>query len=261
MIWADLLPAHDVEAPAAIAPLQQASRVYLSPHYDDIAFSLGITARLLRGGTMVNIFTRSKNLPNARIAARKAWTTDEISRLRDDEDAAFAASAGLTRINLGCEEPPVRGRHPKDLAGLAEDQAQLREPLRATLHDLARSIPSPRILFCPAAIGGHVNHLATMFTVVEMLGELRQHYQVMFYEDLPYASSFWRRQRGLRRLSRMPGVELAGKHFLRLKDRANQKLDLANAYASQQRRPARPERYTPSALRPRGPHEASWQIR
>jgi hypothetical protein len=258
---ADLLPASELGGSSTLQALAAASRIYLSPHYDDIAFSLGLVTRTLHGGTLVNLFTRSRNLPNAAIAGEKAWSIDEISRMRDTEDAAFAASAGLARVNLGCEEPPVRGRHPKDLSGLDEDKAQVRAPLRDTLMAFAAAQPAPRALFCPAAIGGHVNHLATMLTVAEMLGELRSHYQVYFYEDLPYASSFWRRQQGLARLSRTAGIGLTARHYLRLDDRAAEKLELVNSYVSQQRHPARMKRYTPAAPRPLARHEAFWETR
>ena len=43
--------------------LRRSRNVFLSPHYDDIAFSLGLTAREIDHRILINLFTRSINLP------------------------------------------------------------------------------------------------------------------------------------------------------------------------------------------------------
>lgn len=232
--------------------------MFLSPHYDDIAFSLGNTVREIGRGTLVNLFTRSINLPNPAMAKARVWTIDEISAQRDAEDARFAEACGLDRRALGLKEPPVRGRHAKDLRGLAEDREQVRAPLTRLLVTLGKDVDGRPVLFCPAAIGGHVNHLATMYTVAGMLPDLRARYRVFFYEDLPYGSSFWRRRRGLARLARTVGG-LGARHVIPLGSHLAEKMRLVAMYESQHRHEPRPRRYSPGALG-QPPHEAFWEL-
>lgn len=62
----------------------------------------------------------------------------------------------------------MRGRSPWDLDGLADDIEQSRVPLTALLQRVADGTR----IFCPAGIGGHVNHLAVRAVVIGMLPEL-----------------------------------------------------------------------------------------
>lgn len=247
-----------VGTPAMLDTLKTGRNVFLSPHYDDIAFSLGMLATTIGHGTLINLFTRSLNLPNAEIAASGDWDVASISALRDDEDARFADAAGLDRLKLDLEEPPLRGRHPKDLAGLEEDMGQLRAPLLDTLNAIAANTSAPINLFCPGAIGRHINHYATMRVVTDFMPRLGERYRVLFYEDLPYSSSFRRRALGLGRLSeRVPGR--LERHYLDVGASLPDKLAMVAAYHSQHRRPPRPHRYWPQTYRLPA-HEAFWSI-
>ena len=178
-------------------------RVYLSPHYDDICFSLGSFVESHPGGTIINLFTRGDHL-----AGRPSNGVPEeeeiarVQRLRRQEDEAFARSRDLTQIDLGLDEPMVRGRRSRDHSGLSEDMAQLAVPLMKVLGQLAGEAEGTRpIVFCPAAIGGHTNHLATLNVVLENLPQIESTFHVLFYEDLPYASVEIDRVRDLARLA------------------------------------------------------------
>jgi LmbE family N-acetylglucosaminyl deacetylase len=247
-------------APALIETLRGCRIVYLSPHYDDICFSLGIMAREIGAGTIVNIFTRSNHLANPAFAARGPWTIGEVAAERDGEDERFAKACGLDRISLGLDDPPTRGRRHRDLSFLAADRAELAEPLAQAIDGLGSGADRPLALFCPAGIGDHVNHLATLFEVVDRLTLLEERHRVFFYEDLPYAARFWRRQQGLRRLMGLFPGRRAIRHVLMLGGRGREKLDLVNLYASQHDRPPSLSRFSPRTLIPRGVHEALWEF-
>ena len=172
------------------------SDIYLSPHYDDIAFSLGTWVSEHPSGTLINIFTRSAYVAGRDLRTLPADEVQRISALRRNEDAAFAERHQLTRIELGAEEPSLRGRWWKDdPAGANDDCGQIDAPLKSLLARLTAG-RGPTRLFCPAGIGGHVNHLATR-TVVLALIETLQQTNVYLYEDLPYASNRFVRRRGL----------------------------------------------------------------
>lgn len=253
----------DIEAgaPALIETLRATSLLYLSPHYDDIAFSLGITARTIGRGTMLDLFTRSLHIPVPPAPRSAPWTVEEASAIRDVEDARFAESAGLTRQILGLDEPQLRGRRRhRDLSGLAEDRAQLAEPLRRAVTAFEAANPGPLALFAPASIGDHVNHIATLMEVVALMPTLAPRWRFFFYEDLPYASRWWQRQTGLHRLRRLLPGRRGHRHTLTLGPRIDDKLAIVRLYPSQHGRPATMRRFSPRTGLANAPHEAFWEF-
>lgn len=226
---------------------------YLSPHYDDIAFSLGARVAAAPGGRLVNLFTRSGYVAGTPIDQwPDAATIERVMALRRAEDTAFSTRFGLERLDLGLDEPPVRQRTPWDLAGLADDIEQVRAPLIGLL----RSLPAATQIFCPAGIGGHVNHLAVRAVVIELLPELAGH-SVLFYEDLPYAASRRVRRRGVADLR----AAFRGRRLGRQAWRAGaEKLEAVNCYPSQLAKSPELRRFSPRAFWPLRPHEAVWRV-
>jgi len=226
--------------------------IYLSPHFDDIAFSLGAWVAARPSGVLINLFTRSQYVVGAKAADRP--TADEVSALRSAEDAAFARSHNLEKIELGAKDTSVLGRSYNDLDGLAEDRAQIFTPLEATLERLARHAQLQ--IFCPAAIGGHVNHLATRGVAMDLLERLPG-VRICFYEDLPYAASRSARRRGLLDLRRVTaGVRLRRRSW---KAGTGKLLDI-NRYSSQHSQPVTDlRRFSPASVWPMGMHEAVWE--
>lgn len=227
--------------------------IYLSPHYDDIAFSLGAWVAARPGGRLVNFFTRTGYVAGQPTDYwPDAATIERVTALRREEDTAFSSRYQLERLDLDLEEPPVQQRTPWDLAGLADDIEQVRAPLTRLLG----SLPAAAQIFCPAGIGGHVNHLAVRAVVVELLPELGAH-SVRFYEDLPYASARRARRRGITDLR----AALGGRRLDRQAWGSGlQKLEAVNCYPSQlPKRPTSLRRFSPRATWPFGTHEAVWQ--
>lgn len=227
--------------------------IYLSPHYDDIAFSLGARVAAMPGGRLVNLFTRSGYVAGTPTDHwPDAATIERVMVLRREEDTAFSTRCQLERLDLGLEEPPVRRRSPWDLAGLADDIEQVRAPLT----QLLGALPAAARIFCPAGIGGHVNHLAVRAVVVELLPELGAH-TVLFYEDLPYAASRRKRRRGIADLrAALQGRRLGRQAW----SSSAEKLEAVNCYPSQLPKPPTLRRFSPRTIWPFGPHEAVWQV-
>lgn len=236
------------------------ARIYLSPHHDDIAFSLGSFLDANPGGTLINLFTRSNYL--ASLPVRHDATADEIERVmavRKGEDRMFAEAVRLKRIDLDLDDAPVAKRDPFDASSLDADLRQL-AALPQMLDGLVKTSDGPRLLFCPAAIGGHANHVATREFVLRNRQALQANFTILFYEDLPYASGRRGRAAGLGALHQ----EMRPERPTRLVwpvdiGRSERKLELISLYASQHGKVPESLRYfTPRAWRPSGPHEAVW---
>lgn len=231
--------------------------IYLSPHYDDIAFSLGAWVAANPSGTLVNIFTRSAYVAGG--GRRGVPTSEEIERisaLRRAEESGFAERYNLDRIELGAEEPSLRGREPWDHSGLKDDCDSIGEPLAAALAALTAQ-RSPTRIFCPAGIGGHVNHLATRAVLLNLIASLPQT-QLCFYEDLPYAARGSVRRRGLADLRKATNGDRLRRRWWKAE---TSKLGDINRYASQHRDPVTDlHRFSPAALWPPYPHEAVWDL-
>ena len=233
------------------------NRIYLSPHFDDIAFSLGTFAARHPGGVLINVFTRGANVAATgfRVTVTPALV-EQIGAVRDAEDAQFAAGAGLSRLALGAEEPMLRDRRVFDPAGLDDDIGQIRALLRETLDHLTADAPAD--VFCPAGIGRHVNHLAVRAVALEWFGQRGAGSRLFFYEDLPYAGRLRRRWRDLKDLRAAAGDRLV-RHSWRA---AAGKLAQIGLYSSQHKVPVTNLwRFSPAAPWPIGPHEAVWELK
>lgn len=243
--------------------------VYLSPHYDDICFSLGSHVLERGKGVLLGVFSRSKYLGNSlRIRATgldglsPELQIDRVSAIRRAEDFQFAAEVGLRPFYCGLDEAPVRGRHPFAAEFAVEDTRQFSPVLMGWLRTFASGVSDDRpALYCPLAIGAHLDHLVVRNTVLDHLSELRDIYTLYFYEDLHYASNCTARQAGLRdifaRLCPLTPRRLA----LPVSD-FRRKVRLLEIYSSQfPALPPNPLEFTPWTGIPSYPaHEALWML-
>jgi LmbE family N-acetylglucosaminyl deacetylase len=235
------------------APLSMRN-VYLSPHFDDVAFSLGAWVAKNPGGTLVDIFTRSTYLAVTPLD-EALRSVERVSARRDAEDEEFAARWGLERLLLGAEEPSLRGRKSRDPEGLEDDIAQIRAKL---VDALATSTAGGCTIFCPSGIGRHVNHLATRSVVLDWFGNGRSGVILCFYEDLPYAARWSDRRRGIKDLR-----AAAAHRPLRRKwwEATTTKVEQLRLYPSQHGRlPDDLRRFSPAAVWPIKAHEAVWEL-
>jgi len=158
--------------------------IALSPHSDDVAFSLG--AMLVDGRfdnlTVVTVFSVSSCTECGGIG------TSRVTELRKAEDEAFFGAMKrrpellhLDRIDaplrLGITEEEVC----EGLLGGADDVEveQLWDYLKHTVQEGA-------LLIAPLGLGGHIDHLSVHRAACLMM---EFGYAVALYEDLPYAGS------------------------------------------------------------------------
>lgn len=257
-------------ATSLIDELAEGQNIFVSPHYDDVAFSLGAMVKRSNGGLIINCFTRSEDAYTTIEVAQGETRIDRVSAVRKSEDETFAEVCALDRIDLGCREPPTMGRQPRDLKGLEEDCHQVRMALENVLDQtlLLGSQEQPIQIFCPAAFGRHVQHRATLIVFLDWLASRnKQHLlrdvKVFFYEDLPYSSRLLRRLNGIFRLSRETSQRFPSRKLKRIAmplGHNSPKLELCAIYASQMKRAPSYREYSPFALWPPRLHEAVWRM-
>src|SRR5690242_1996754 len=108
--------------------------VYLSPHQDDICFSLGALTRRVSGGILINIFSLSSYTDES---LHLPLDVHLVSKLRDREDDEFVHQCGLAKQNLDQLDSPLRNRRPYDTTDRFGEVDQLRPILSACLASLA----------------------------------------------------------------------------------------------------------------------------
>ncbi|MGO9770077.1 MAG: hypothetical protein ACLPSW_11060 [Roseiarcus sp.] len=243
--------------------------LYLSPHYDDICFSLGSFVSRRRAGAAITFFSNSAFVVPHNLAdvpphpgAFDYFYLVKVSAVRRAEDLAFARSVGLRQVVAGLDEAPVRGRQPFANADTnsVEDASLFNDKVMSAI-SMAGGERPPDLrpwLYCPMAIGGHVDHLVVLRVVLRNCDALAGAYRIAFYEDLHYASAIEIREAGLVNFRRLAGP-LAAKRFVLPIDDVGRKLDLIGLYASQiAAKPANIDSFTPAVGSIAPPHEAIW---
>ena len=171
-------------------------RIYLSPHFDDAAFSCGgLIWEQVQTGDQVSILTVCAGEPppvpisNYAQSLHARWETGSNAlEVRKDENRVSCQVLGAKAINLAIPDVIYR-RSPVDGSPICESDADLTAELQAveypiieTLADeLIRNIPLDCEIVSPLALGGHVDHRLVR-SAVEELGR-----PVRYYADFPYS--------------------------------------------------------------------------
>jgi LmbE family N-acetylglucosaminyl deacetylase len=169
--------------------------IYLSPHFDDVAFSCGGLIWEQTGlGERVSIWTICAGEPppgsisEYAQSLHKRWETGpEAVAARRAEDLKSSRLMGASSRNFPIPDAIYRssrvdGRSlytaDADLfTELNREEDYLVESLRI---DLEQALPQECKLVCPLALGGHVDHRLTR-SAAEKLGK-----QLWYYADYPY---------------------------------------------------------------------------
>lgn len=157
----------------------------LSPHPDDIAWSLGgLTARLRAVDAelrVITFFGRSRYAPG-----HPTHGTVDAVPVRAAEEDAWATLVGTRIRRADLPDASLRGfDDDTEMGAVPEDDIVARI---AGLLDTAIEEFRPDLLLAPLAIGGHVDHAAVRRAVQPWEArESGERPEVLWYEDLPYA--------------------------------------------------------------------------
>jgi LmbE family N-acetylglucosaminyl deacetylase len=183
--------------------------VYLSPHFDDAALSLGgMIAAQHAAGERVLVVTVCSAAPRGPLNPFAAylharWGGDvDPNAIRRTEDAAAAARLGADLLWLDEEDAIYRHAAYSSVeaifgAPVAGDP--LGANLRQHLTQLHTHLPQAR-WYAPLAIGNHVDHQITQAVAAATLAGRAD---LAWYEDLPYAT---REGAVAERLLQLPGL-------------------------------------------------------
>jgi LmbE family N-acetylglucosaminyl deacetylase len=148
-----------------------------SPHFDDGILSLGgLLASAGRRATVVTVFG---GIPAPELAA-STWDAQagfvdgaEAAVTRRQEDLAACRLLDIDHVHLPYLDAPYR-TSPSDLAALDE-----------MLRDL---VTETTVVFAPAGIGDHVDHVTVRELVLQAARSVPSA-EVRLYADLPYAAT------------------------------------------------------------------------
>lgn len=157
--------------------------ILLSPHLDDVAFSMsGFLYYLIQkkyNVYLINIFNNSNYcLPG--------FKTDCVNKQREIEDHKFAKQFNLNKINFNLDDSSIL-KHTELSETLCVPNDIRRKKVHALLFEFF-NITKPCKIFCPIAIGGHIDHRMVKEICLEI--GYRSFQNIFFYEDLPYACNY-----------------------------------------------------------------------
>ena len=220
------------------------NNIYISPHSDDICYSLGDCISRNPGGYLINIYTRSNYInPTVSSILENQLSIEEISTIRRKEDQLFANKVGLNLVDLSMNDASVVSNYLERhlLTNTHQDVDELEPQLLSAI--MNRVSNSAARLFCPAAIGMHRNHVATMMCIVKNIEVLKRHFKICFYEEIPYSRGPDIRDQGQAKLQMLTN----DRQFFRVKhhkqDNVSVKEQLIKIYQSQLKQPFDINRY------------------
>ncbi|MBA2595391.1 MAG: PIG-L family deacetylase [Chloroflexia bacterium] len=171
--------------------------LFLSPHYDDIALSVGATVRLLADQGLAPetwVVFGSEPYTTEPLSAfartlHDAWglNAEEVIASRQAEEQQAASVMGAQTGVLPFRDAIYRGnryRSNDDLFGPpAAAESSLPEEIIGSLVLGATPTTSTRI-YAPLGVGRHVDHQIVFLAGMELA---TRGWEVWFYEDIPYA--------------------------------------------------------------------------
>jgi succinoglycan biosynthesis protein ExoM len=231
--------------------------VYLAPHCDDIAFSLGHFAKARAQGRLITVFTRSNYTAQPGLAG---LPVEQVTERRRAEESRFARACGLALDHFSLPEAPLRGQLPMDHSRAEQELPALMPMILPRLLALGepQAAHDRPWLFAPVTMGGHLDHALLLHIIARSRDALTQRFRLAFYEDLPYAAWIAQREEGLARLHALLGERGWRRIAFPLGDAIAGKLDLIGLYESQLAEPPTIARFSPEVEPSAGPHEAIW---
>ena len=177
--------------------------ILISPHSDDIAFSIGGTLLqnfFKRPISMVTIFTKSNYSPCIKISS-----SEIISKVRHSEDVEFAEKLKIKFQNFNFSEPLLRGYSRQDIFknnNLTSDPVYTK--VYYALLELIQSHQC-KLIVSPMGLGNHIDHVNICNICYRIAKE--NNIRIVFYEDLIYASQLTLKQIKARANSITPNLQ------------------------------------------------------
>ncbi len=152
--------------------------LFVSPHPDDIALSLGAMCGVREPGTswrLVTVFSRTDF-----VAPEAPRDEKTATALRKAEDVAFAEAFRMIQVDLDFADFPLRTGLPVETCTSApvDATAMVLDAL------LSLDVTPGTLVFAPAGLGHHVDHVAVHDATTEFAQ--RRGLPLVFYSEMPY---------------------------------------------------------------------------
>lgn len=203
--------------------------ILVSPHSDDIAYSIGGTLLqnfFNRPILMVTIFTKSNYSPSIKISG-----SEIISKVRHLEDVGFTDKLEIDFQGFNFNEPPLRGYSRVDIFA---NNNPTSDPIYTEVHNsllkLIKSYPCDLIV-SPMGLGNHIDHIM-LCDICRRIAE-ENNIRIVFYEDLQYASMLTLKQIKVRAYSINPNLKYSN---INISSIFNDKIENMKFYKTQARR-------------------------
>ncbi len=158
----------------------------VSPHCDDVAWSVGGTVGMLSAtssATLVLVSVFSYATVTASGSSLRGLAPDVVAGCRLAEDERFATSLGLTHVTLGLPDAALRGYTRDTILGEPLPTDEGARLAARMLADLVAAEPFD-VVCSPLALREHVDHVI----VRDALREIVRPERLLHYEDQPYAA-------------------------------------------------------------------------
>ncbi len=236
--------------------------IYLSPHHDDVCFSLATTISKNIDSHIFNIFTRS-NFTFQKIDSQlnPDQIIENVSKIRDLEDETFAKTLAIGRSNFSLIDASVKGLNPFDLADIQDEINDISSQILPDLFEMLNQSKSDNFIYCPMGVGKHRNHLSTLISILDNFNDLHSRSKVFFYEELPYSSNKYNKGEAVTRLKEaFPNNQLI-RHITKLSSgQFEEKMQLISIYKSQHLPTVDSHSFIPYDSLITLPHEAYWEV-
>ena len=154
--------------------------IYLSPHYDDIAFSL--SSFIKPNSLLIDVFTISNYIENQNYNSKNI----SVSNIRENEEKSFTSFNNLNFIKLNFHD---RGMQCNPFSFYYNVPSN--DNLEKTLMSLITSLIATNkktTLYCPLGVGKHYDHLQVFNIIQKNYKKLQKHFEIKFYAESPYLS-------------------------------------------------------------------------
>lgn len=154
--------------------------IYLSPHYDDIAFSL--SSFIKPNSLLINVFTISNYIENQNYNSKNI----SVSTIRENEEKLFTSLNNLNFVKLCFFDRGIQGNPFSFYHDVLNDDV-LEKTLISQITSLIVTNQKPT-LYCPLGVGKHYNHLQVFNIIQKNYEELLKNFEIKFYAESPYLS-------------------------------------------------------------------------
>ena len=166
---------------------EQESVIVLSPHSDDVAFSIsGLIMKILMPYPLhvVTVFSIS-----ACTASDLGHPVHKITDMRKREDECFfrSISSNIKISHMDLLDAPLRLDIKEDRVFSASPGVSGFKETMKIYHHINTICRPNNLVIAPLAIGAHIDHLIVRNTALKLSDD---GYPVIFYEDLPYSGNF-----------------------------------------------------------------------